>query len=399
MVRILVGTRKGLFIFVAGDERRDWTLEGPHLVGWEIFHAVLDPRDGSIHAATNNPVYGATVHTSTDLGVSWTRAEELGLPEESGLTLEKTWHVEPGREGENGRLWLGGAPGVLFRSDDGGANWEAVESLVNHETRDRWHPGAGGMCCHSIQLDPLSPEQMYVGISAAGVFRSEDGGASWTPANQGTAADFLPDPFPPVGQCVHKVLVHPQQPERLWQQNHCGVYRSDDRGERWERLEGNGLPSGFGFPLALDPRDPTPHSSSLRWGPRTASRPTGVWASTELGMRARAGSWRRTGSPSRRGWPSCAKASPSIASTHSASTSAPKAGQCSSRRTGARAGARRHRSCLQSSRSKPSHGRSPPALAVGDGGRRATALRAGRRNRGGGASRPSDRGPHLRRAR
>jgi hypothetical protein len=217
---------------------------------------VLDPRDGSIHAATNNAVYGATVHSSTDLGVSWTRAEELGLPEESGLTLEKTWHIEPGREGENGRLWLGGAPGVLFRSDDSGANWEAVESLVDHETRDRWHPGAGGMCCHSIQLDPLRPEQMYVGISAAGVFRSEDGGGSWTPANQGTAADFLPDPFPPVGQCVHKVLVHPQQPERLWQQNHCGVYRSDDRGERWERLEGNGLPSGFGFPLALDPRDP-----------------------------------------------------------------------------------------------------------------------------------------------
>jgi photosystem II stability/assembly factor-like uncharacterized protein len=112
------------------------------------------------------------------------------------------------------------------------------------------------MCCHSIQLDPAMPERMYIGISAAGVFRTEDGGETWSPANQGTAADFLPDPYPPLGQCVHKLLMHPQRPERLWQQNHCGVYRSDDRGEIWERLDGNGLPSGFGFPLALDPRDP-----------------------------------------------------------------------------------------------------------------------------------------------
>ena len=112
------------------------------------------------------------------------------------------------------------------------------------------------MCCHSIALDPDEPERMYVGISAAGVFRTEDGGDTWTPANRGTAADFLPDPFPELGQCVHKLLVHPARPERLWQQNHCGVYRSDDRGESWERLEGNGLPSGFGFPLALDHRDP-----------------------------------------------------------------------------------------------------------------------------------------------
>ena len=112
------------------------------------------------------------------------------------------------------------------------------------------------MCCHSIQLDPGESNRLYVGISAAGVFRSEDGGESWTPANEGTAADFMPDPYPSVGQCVHKVLVHPARPERLWQQNHCGVYRSDNRGESWERLEANGLPSGFGFPLALDHKDP-----------------------------------------------------------------------------------------------------------------------------------------------
>ena len=256
MVRILVGTRKGLFVLVSGDERREWTIEGPHLVGWETFHATLDPRDGAIYAATNSPVYGATVHRSTDLGTTWTRAEEIGLPESSELKLEKTWHVEPGREDEPGRLWLGGAPGVLFRSDDSGKTWDVVDSVLNHETRDRWNPGAGGMCCHSIQLDPTTPGRMYIGISAAGVFRSEDGGESWTPANQGTAADFMPDPYPAVGQCVHKLLLHPARPDRLWQQNHCGVYRSDDRGESWERLDGNGLPSGFGFPLALDPGDP-----------------------------------------------------------------------------------------------------------------------------------------------
>jgi photosystem II stability/assembly factor-like uncharacterized protein len=253
---VLIGTRKGLFLVESDEIRREWALEGPFLTGWSVFHAVMDPRDGTIHAATNSDLYGATVHRSSDRGQTWARSEELGLPEESGLTLEKTWHVEPGREGEDGRLWLGAAPGVLFRTDDGGETWQPVEAILSHETRDRWNPGAGGMCCHSIQLDPEEPERMYIGISAAGVFRTDDGGATWTPANRGTAADFFPDPFPELGQCVHKLLLHPASPDRLWQQNHCGVYRSDDRGESWERLEGNGLPSGFGFPLALDHRDP-----------------------------------------------------------------------------------------------------------------------------------------------
>jgi photosystem II stability/assembly factor-like uncharacterized protein len=253
---VLVGTRKGLFVAEGDGEGREWSLNGPHLTGWAVFHAVVDPRDGALYAATNSEVYGGTVHRSRDRGETWERAEELGLPEESGLTLERTWHVEPGRDGEDGRLWLGAAPGALFRSDDSGSTWTPVEGLIGHETRDQWNPGAGGMCCHSIQLDAGEPERMYVGISAAGVFRSDDGGESWTPANRGTAADFLPDPWVDVGQCVHKVLLHPGRPDRLWQQNHCGVYRSDDRGESWERLEGNGLPSGFGFPLALDPADP-----------------------------------------------------------------------------------------------------------------------------------------------
>jgi len=132
-----------------------------------------------------------------------------------------------------------------------------VRSVLEHPTREKWNPGAGGLCCHSIQIDPSDATRMYIAISAAGGFRSDDGGESFTPINSGVAADFFPDnPFPEVGQCVHKLLVHPAQPDRLWQQNHCGVYRSDDRGENWERLEGNGLPSGFGFPIALDPADP-----------------------------------------------------------------------------------------------------------------------------------------------
>ncbi len=155
------------------------------------------------------------------------------------MELERTWHVEPG---------AGSEPGVLERSDDGGATWQPVQAILERPTRDRWHPGAGGLCCHSIQVDPADPTRPAVAISAAGAFTSTDGGESFAPANSGVAAD----PHLEVGQCVHKLLLHAGRPGRLWQQNHCGVYRSDDFGSSWERLDGNGLPSGFGFALALD---------------------------------------------------------------------------------------------------------------------------------------------------
>jgi photosystem II stability/assembly factor-like uncharacterized protein len=255
-VSILAGTRKGLFR-LSSDDRRSWQVEGPLLKGWEVFHATRDPRSGTLYACTNNWVYGATVHRSTDDGATWERSEALGLPEESGLMLEKTWHVEPGHESQPETLWLGAAPGALFRSDDAGASWQPVRGILEHPTRERWMPGAGGMCCHSITLDRSDAQRLYVGISAAGAFRTDDGGETWTPVNKNVAADFMPDdPYPEVGQCVHKLLAHPERPDRLWQQNHCGVYRSDDRGETWERLDGNGLPSSFGFALAIHPRDP-----------------------------------------------------------------------------------------------------------------------------------------------
>ena len=245
---ILVGTRKGFFVLRGDDARQKWTVEEPTLSGWEVFHATL--HDGTLYAAANNFVYGATVQRSSDGGKTWERSEGLGLPEETELTLEKTWHVEPGH---GDTLWLGAAPGALFRSDDRGESWDPVMSLIQHETRERWNPGAGGMCTHSIQVHPTDPNTLYIGISAAGVFRSEDDGKTWAPKNKGTAADFNEeDRFPEVGQCVHKVLLHPTQEGRLWQQNHCGVYRTDDKGENWERLEDNGLPSSFGFPIAIN---------------------------------------------------------------------------------------------------------------------------------------------------
>jgi photosystem II stability/assembly factor-like uncharacterized protein len=254
---ILAGTRKGLFLLRGNGDHSSFEVSEPVLAGWEVYHAMQDPRDGSLWAAANNWVYGATVHRSTDNGKTWNRSESLGLPEDGELKLEKSWHVEPGRASEEGRLWLGAAPGVLFRTDDHGETWEVNEGLLNHPTREQWNPGAGGMCTHSIQVDPHDENRMYIGISAAGVFRSEDNGESWTPANKGTRADFDPEnQYPEIGQCVHKVLVHPALDGRLWQQNHCGVYRSDDRGESWETLDTNGLPSSFGFPIAIHRQKP-----------------------------------------------------------------------------------------------------------------------------------------------
>lgn len=232
---LLVGTRKGLFVV------RESEVEGPLLPGWEVFHAIA--RDGTVYAAANNPVYGATVQRSSDAGETWERSEPIE-------GLDKAWHVRPA---DDGSLWLGGDPARLYRSSDGGVTWQPNAGIDEHPTRDRWNPGAGGLTCHSIQV---TPEALYVAISAAGAFRSDDGGATWTPINKDVAADFMPERYPEVGQCVHKLLAHPAKPGRLWQQNHCGVYRSDDGGDTWERLDGNGLPSDFGFAIALDPSDP-----------------------------------------------------------------------------------------------------------------------------------------------
>ena len=152
-------------------------------------------------------------------------------------------------------LYAGVAPAALFRSDDGGETWSEITSLSQHPTRSRWHPGAGGLCLHSIQLDPANPQRMFIGISAVGVFRTDDGGATWHTKNRGTRAEFMPDKYPEFGQCVHKLLIAQNDSGLLFQQNHCGVYRSADAGESWQEITA-GLPSDFGFPLAVHPRKP-----------------------------------------------------------------------------------------------------------------------------------------------
>ncbi len=163
--------------------------------------------------------------------------------------------MTPDRDARPETLWCGIDPGALFRSDDGGEDWFEVKSLTQHPTRERWQPGAGGMMVHSIVLDPDNPRRMYVGISAAGCFRTEDDGQTWQPLNQGVRADFLPDKFPEVGQCVHRMKMDPKRPEVLYQQNHCGVYRSDNGAASWKDIS-KGLPSRFGFPIAIHPHEP-----------------------------------------------------------------------------------------------------------------------------------------------
>jgi len=251
---LLAGTKKGLFIF-STEDRVTWTTHGPFLKGKEVHHAIRDARTGRIFATANDAWFGSEIVYSDDLGETWTSAKQSPVFEErSDVKMERIWHIEPGLAATPKVLYAGVAPAALFKSEDAGETWNEVTGLTSHPTRPRWHPGAGGLCLHSIQLDPGNAQQMFVAISAVGVFRTDDGGANWKPVNRGTRADFLPENKPEFGQCVHKLLMAPGRPELLFQQNHCGVYRSADAGESWDEITA-GLPSDFGFPLAVHPRD------------------------------------------------------------------------------------------------------------------------------------------------
>ncbi len=252
-IRLLVGTRRGLFL-AASEHRLDWSIEGPYLEGREVYHAIRDARTGALWVATDHKVWGAHVHRSDDGGRSWDlldaaphHADERGL--------KAIWYLAPGPPDEPETLWAGIEPAGLFVSRDAGRSWAGVSSLNDHPTNETWQPAGGGLALGNIQHDPSDPRRIYCSLSAGGVYRSDDAGASWRPVNQGVRCDFQPRQYPETGQCVHRLRVHPAMPARLYQQNHCGVYRSDDRGESWTEIT-DGLPSDFGYGLALDPRDP-----------------------------------------------------------------------------------------------------------------------------------------------
>ena len=254
-VILLVGTRKGAFVFRSDLRRRNWTIDGPQFTGVEINHVTRDARTGWLWAATNSSWFGSQVQVSTNGGKKWQPSSKgIGFEKSRGLMLNRVWHVVPDRESRPETLWCGVDPGALFRSDDRGRTWDEVRTLTDHPTRKNWQPGGGGMCTHTILVDPRRPRRMYVAISAAGCFRTDDDGATWRPMNKGVRADFIPNKFPEVGQCVHRMGFSPANTEVLFQQNHCGVYRSDNRGESWTDIS-KGLPSRFGFPIVVHPHD------------------------------------------------------------------------------------------------------------------------------------------------
>jgi hypothetical protein len=248
---LLVGTRKGLFVLDGDTDRRKWQLRGPLCDGWPIHDTAFDPVSSALFAAGGSPWYGPAVWRSDDLGGTWTHSSEGLSYGDDGPKIATAWNVT--RAGE--AVYAGVQPAGLFRSRDGGATWQHVEGLTNHPTRPEWQPGAGGLCLHSIVPHPADPDRLWVGISAVGAFETQDGGATWETRNRGVRADFMPDRYPEFGQCVHKLVAAADGGEHLYQQNHCGVYRSSDGGRQWEEITA-GLPSQFGFPMVAHPRDP-----------------------------------------------------------------------------------------------------------------------------------------------
>jgi photosystem II stability/assembly factor-like uncharacterized protein len=253
MSELLVGTRKGLFV-LEGDPGGHFDVATRAFAGETVEYALRDPRSGRFLASVTSPFYGPKIWHTDDPGGEWEQASGVELPA-GDKALERIWVIVPGEA--DGLLYAGGDPGVLFESRDGGATWELNEALWTHPTRPKWQPGGGGLCLHTIVTWPGDPQRLAVAISAAGVWLTQDGGATWTRGNEGLVAGYAPEDAPPdeVGMCVHRMHRAPRRPERLFMQFHGGVYRSDDAGRSWTDI-GAGLPSDFGFPLALDPADP-----------------------------------------------------------------------------------------------------------------------------------------------
>lgn len=255
---LLVGTTKGAFILRSNARRSRWEMGGPYFHGHNVYAMAYDGRGGRhrIWASTQS-YWGTLLRSSDDFGKSWTNPQQapIRFPPETGVSLKNIWQITLGRPEDPDVLYCGVEPAALFESRDAGQSWSLVRGLFDHPHRPRWVPGNGGLALHTIVLDPSDSNRMYVAISSGGVYRTDDGGNSWTAQNHGVRAMFLPDKYPEFGQCVHKIVLHPDRPERLFLQNHWGIYRSDDRGENWVDVA-NGVPSDFGFALIVHPKNP-----------------------------------------------------------------------------------------------------------------------------------------------
>ena len=249
---------KGAFVLRPDDARRSWKVEGPYLRGHSVYAMALDTRAGRkrLWATAMNSHFGTVLASSDDLGATWTIPEEpnVKFPEGSELSLKQIWQIAPGRDADPDVLYCGVEPAALFKSEDGGDSWSPVQGLLDHPHRKQWMPGGGGLCLHTIVQDPANANRVLIAISAGGAYRTDDGGKTWAAKNSGVRAEFMPDNHPEFGQCVHKVVHHRSRPERLFLQNHWGLYRSDDWGDSWHDIA-NGVPSDFGFAMAMHPHD------------------------------------------------------------------------------------------------------------------------------------------------
>ena len=290
---VLVGTKKGGFIFHSPDRRR-WSVEGPYMKGLQVYHMVLDPRDGrTLYASAPNPgaVWGPALYRGKLGGAPALTKEAPKFREGSGLALSQIWHIEPGTAEEPDTVYAGVEPAALFRSDDRGDTWSDVEGLNYYPKRETWTPGNGGLCAHSVLVDPRDGRHLLVGISSVGTFETRDGGASWTTENKNVRAGFLPNPYPETGQCIHHLAWDSAGDGSVFHQNHCGTYHRGPEGGAWTEIT-KGLPSDFGFGIAADPlHKNTAYVTPLIGGENRVPPKSqlAVWKTTNKGR-----TWRRS---------------------------------------------------------------------------------------------------------
>lgn len=267
-IRVLVGTRKGAFVLTSDEKRQKWNVDGPHFAGWEIYHVKGSPVDPNrLYASQSSGWFGQVIQRSNDGGKTWeavgnkfvydgdvgTHLRHDGTPHP--WEFKRVWHLEPSLTDPD-TVYAGVEDAALFRTNDGGQTWHELAGLRQHRSGQFWMPGAGGMCLHTILIDPTNHERIYIAISAAGAFRTDDGGKTWQPINRGLKSQHeLPDPGAEVGHCVHRIAMHPSKPGVLFMQKHWDVMRSDNSGDEWSEVSGN-LPTDFGFPIEVHAHEP-----------------------------------------------------------------------------------------------------------------------------------------------